>query len=458
MAFASLNGVYSKDSGSFNAKDFIERTLTRIEIPRGVSRIGPGAYMGCTKATGAVTLPESVKRIEMNGFADCVGISELKLPNGLEYIGGSAFTSTYSLEKLVLPPLINTLSSTLARGSGIREFVAEGAIFSIAGAVFSDCTKCLSYDFTACTSVPTLANVNAFNNINPDAEIFVPSELFDEWIVATNWAQYADHIVGVGANHYGLLDFEINDSGDAYTLVGIGTYDSIGELTDLIIPETHESLPVTSIAPSAFEADGSLGRVTIPNTVTSIGASSFSGCTNLAYAYIPESVTSIGAAAFADCPRLTEVYFGASEMADCEYTDGVFARAGQSGDGIKVVIGKSVDVVPANLFYGGYPMGDYSPKVVSVEFEEGSICRTLGDQSFYYCIDLDEFKAPATLEQIGTSALFHADVLDFSDCRCVPTLKSADLGASAIYVPAALYDEWIAATNWAQYADKIVAK
>ena len=455
MAFASLNGVYSKDSGAGNIKDFIERTLTRIEIPRGVPKVGAYAFAYCRNAQ-SITIPDSVTSIETYGFYNCDNVTELELPQSITTVGSYCFSCMYSLTSLVLPRGVVNIPPVMAsENKSMTSFVAEGDLTGVAGYAFQNCINCIRYDFTACTKVPPLWGPG-FININPDAEIFVPAELFDEWIVATNWAQYADHIVGVGAGNYGMLDFEINDSGDAYTLVGIGTYDSMGELTDLIIPETHESLPVTSIGASAFEGDGSLGRVTIPESVTSIGASAFSGCTNLAYAYIPESVTSIGAAAFADCPRLTEVYFGASEMANCEYTDGVFARAGQSGDGIKVVIGKSVDVVPANLFYGGYPMGDYSPKVVSVEFEEGSICRTLGDQSFYYCLDLDEFKAPATLEQIGSCALFNADVLDFSDCRCVPTLKSADLGASAIYVPAALYDEWIAATNWAQYADKIV--
>lgn len=436
MAFASLNGVYSKDSGAFDAKDFIERKLTRIEIPKGIARIGPGAYMGCTKAIGAVTVPESVKRIEMNGFSDCEGISELKLPRGLEYIGGNAFVNMYSLERLVLPPLITSLYSTMARDSGIREFVAEGAIVSIAGAVFSDCTKCLRYDFTACTSIPRLANVNAFNNINPDADIFVPSDLYDEWIVATNWAQYADHIVGVGAGSYGLLDFELNDDCESFSLVGIGTYDSMGELTNLIIPEKHEGLPVTSIAPSAFEGDISLGRVTIPRTVTSIGA-----------------------AAFADCSNLTEIYFSAAQMADCAISDGVFARAGASGDGISVVIGKEVEKIPTYLFYGGYPSGSHSSKVTSVEFEEGSVCAEIGDGAFYYCLYLEEFKAPANLERIGKTALYHGDVLDFSACAQVPVLTdSYPWAVTAIYVPAALYDQWIVATNWAQYADKIVAK
>lgn len=435
MAFASLNGVYSKDSGAGNIKDLIERTLTKIEIPRGVSKIGFGAYMSCDQARGAVNVPEGVTRIEGSAFYACRQISEMNLPKSLEYVGTSAFVALNSIDRLVLPPLVYMIYASMASEAGFSKFVAEGDIYSIAGNAFSNCTKCTSYDFTSCTKVPTLANINAFNNINPDADIFVPSELYDEWTVATNWAKYADHIVGVGAGNYGLLDFTLNDDCESFSLVDIGTYDSMGELTDLIIPEKHEGLPVTVIASDAFGGMDDLGRVTIP-----------------------ESIERIEAAAFQDCGKLEYIYFGAAQMADCAYSDGVFARAGHSGDGISVVIGKEVDVVPANLFYGGFPMGDYSPKVTSVEFEEGSICRTIGDQAFYYCLDLTELKAPATLEQIGTCALFHADVLDFSDCTRVPTLKSADLGARTIYVPAALYDQWIVATNWAQYANKIVAK
>ena len=49
---------------------------------------------------------------------------------------------------------------------------------------------------------------------------------------------------------------------------------------------------------------------------------------------------------------------------------------------------------------------------------------------------------------------------DFSECSAVPVLSSSN-GIqekdyiSAIIVPDALYDEWIAATNWAAYASKI---
>jgi hypothetical protein len=50
-------------------------------------------------------------------------------------------------------------------------------------------------DMSACTSVPTLANANAFLNTSL-TEIRVPMALVDEWKAATNWSTYADYIVG----------------------------------------------------------------------------------------------------------------------------------------------------------------------------------------------------------------------------------------------------------------------
>ena len=52
---------------------------------------------------------------------------------------------------------------------------------------------------------------------------------------------------------------------------------------------------------------------------------------------------------------------------------------------------------------------------------------------------------------------------DFTSQTAVPTLKNTNAFASIpsdceIRVPAALYDEWIAATNWSSLADNIVAK
>lgn len=71
---------------------------------------------------------------------------------------------------------------------------------------------------------------------------------------------------------------------------------------------------------------------------------------------------------------------------------------------------------------------------------------------------------PGTLETLGYGSLANVtglEVIDMSSCNAVPTLSStATIGTASnpmIRVPAALYDEWIAATNWSTFADYIVA-
>ena len=78
---------------------------------------------------------------------------------------------------------------------------------------------------------------------------------------------------------------------------------------ELIIPDTIEENPVTSIGDSAFEGCDRLKSITIPDSVTSIGKSAFAVCRNLTSITIPDSVTSIGRYAFQSCEGLTAVTF-----------------------------------------------------------------------------------------------------------------------------------------------------
>jgi hypothetical protein len=70
-------------------------------------------------------------------------------------------------------------------------------ISSFSSNYFRDCTGLAYLDFTHYSSVPTLGNTSYITDTNSDCKIRVPAALYDEWIVATNWAAIADRIVAV---------------------------------------------------------------------------------------------------------------------------------------------------------------------------------------------------------------------------------------------------------------------
>lgn len=116
-------------------------------------------------------------------------------------------------------------------------------------------------------------------------------ELADVWLPAKghNLVQNVCTICGYtvlpGANNLSYTEIK-NENGEvvAYALAGIGSCTD----TDVVIPVTHNKLPVTEILADAFRDNTQIVSLTIPSGVTSIGDGAFDGCVNLENIFVDE--------------------------------------------------------------------------------------------------------------------------------------------------------------------------
>ena len=186
-------GVTSIGSYAFSSCN----SLSTIVIPQGVTTIGTYAFNGCFPLS-TIVIPQGVTSIGNNAFYSCYSLSSIVIPQGVTTIGSSAFYYCYSLSSVVIPQGVTTIGDdAFYNCRSLSTIVIPQGVTSIGGSAFNNCYPLILYDFTACTSVPTLSATNAFTNINQACRILVPAALVSAWKTATNWATYANYIVGV---------------------------------------------------------------------------------------------------------------------------------------------------------------------------------------------------------------------------------------------------------------------
>ena len=201
------------------------------------------------------------------------------------------------------------------------------------------------------------------------------------------------------------------EEGSVCESIGSAAFRDCTGLTSITIPDS-----VTSIGSGAFRNCTGLTSVTIGSGVTGIGNYAFYNCTGLTSITIPGSVTSIGKYAFDYCTGLEEIYFNATAMNELSSNNYVFSNAGKYGDGIKVVIGKNVAKIPAYLFEGCY-------YITSVEFEEGSVCESIGSWAFF-CAGLTSITIPNSVTSIGSNAFYNC-------CHLAEVINKSSLAITA---------------------------
>lgn len=208
-------GGSSGDTWEYEMKKMIERTdTTSIQIPSNVTKIGyyafrqfdftsinipstvtiidERAFYNCSKLT-TLDLPKSLVTIQSYAFSDCYNVAIISLPETLTTLNSNAFSSCYSVTISRIPAGIKEITNyVFQQCQSIPYMIIEGDINYVGTKAFYNCTNLQYVDLSKCTTVPQLANKNAFPTTT---QIIVPDDLYDAWIEATNWVSIASQIV-----------------------------------------------------------------------------------------------------------------------------------------------------------------------------------------------------------------------------------------------------------------------
>lgn len=181
--------------GSDTLKSIIDRSVTDVTLPEGLTSIGTNALSACLKLA-TINLPESLTSIGAYAFQLCSSLASIILPDGITTIGNRAFNSCTSLKAISVPGGVSALNQYVFTSCTALETIDLVGATSINAYCFNSCSA-LSALILRADTLCTLANVNAFSGsgiASGTGYIYVPAALVEEYKAATNWATYADQI------------------------------------------------------------------------------------------------------------------------------------------------------------------------------------------------------------------------------------------------------------------------
>ena len=161
-------------------------------------------FNGCTSLTSAPQLPATTleSNCYQNMFNGCTSLQtapELPATRMFPYCysymlsGCTSLTSAPELPSTIVT--YNCYQNMFEECTSLKRIKMNASSGNWGSYMFYGCTSLELVDMTGSIGVPTLDNVNNFENTNDTYKIVVPDSLFDKWINATNWVYRQSHIM-----------------------------------------------------------------------------------------------------------------------------------------------------------------------------------------------------------------------------------------------------------------------
>lgn len=310
------------------------------------------------------------------------------------------------------------------------EYVAEYGVLDVGATYITDDGKTRLYIRIAAEGrmdVPLYFSQTVANGVTIDWGDGSATETLDGTGKVNTTHRYAsigDYIISLDVADGCTL--ELGHGTTTQSVMGSSETSNSGYRTMLQHVEVGKN--VTSLNVAAFRECYALTNISIPKDVALIGHYCFYCCYSLRSIVLPSAINLLNAQVFRECYSLHLISMPANV---------------NKLDSFAIYICRSLRsiVLPAQITYLNLSSIDSNRSITSIII-------------------------PASVTNIDNSAMgynYSMAFYDFSHHAAVPTLANANAFTGIpsdckIIVPDALYDKWIAATNWSTYASYIIKK
>ena len=388
-------GQYALDNTSRN-----NNAITELVIPSTVTSISSYAFRAL-KALKSLTFAEGslLESVGTEVFGDCISLESVALPAKLNYIGGASATWTEAGLKHKFT------SSRLFRGCTSLKVVDMSAcveLTTMPGEMFSDCisieTMLLPPNLETISSLAFTGRTGYASTISLK-EITIPASVTSIGGYAFKGCTSLETVIFEQGNTITQLGLREAVAGDHVT--GVGIFADTTSLKKVVLPEN-----LTMIGVGCFENSG-VAEMDIPSSVTTIAERAFRNCVNIQKAALSPMLTYLGDEAFYGCEKLEEapLYFG------LEYLGAqAFAYSGLK----HAYIPATVTSISGNPFAGCTAIESFTLDPDSADFKvvDGVLYDSAMFALIYYPANLtaETFEIPATVYELADGAFAGANL------------------------------------------------
>ena len=314
------NSVKNIDVGAF----YKCRYLKSVNLPSDIKTINEYTFWFCNSLTN-ITIPDSVQSIGDMAFENCCSLSDVVLPDNVISIGRYSFDSCYNLSEISIPDSTFIIGEySFYNCKNIRMIEIGYNVENIGFLAFGSCEKLTNIMVDSKNKYYSSDDGILFNKNQSEIIQYPCANERKNYNIPNSVTTIGHHAFSDCSNLLNIFFPNSVESIENYAFsncdqitsvfisrsirnIGEGIFYNCEKLTTVVLPKN-----ISEIGYRTFYNCKSLKNITLTENITTIGVEAFYGCSCLEYLIIPTSMTTINSDSFFNCTSLTDVYYTGS--------------------------------------------------------------------------------------------------------------------------------------------------